>query len=97
MARVIFGTKLREKDCFTRHGPGCTTRQAQEDQSEPPWVWRRFWAGVDPERPPVHCISQDQGGKQGLTEATAGGRVFLIHCTRHFIRNLFMFFFPVLF
>lgn len=32
------------------------------------------------------------GHKQGLTEAIAGRRGFLIHCTRHFIRNLFIFF-----
>lgn len=93
MARVIFGTKLREKDCFTRRGPGCTICHTQEDQSKPPWVLRRFWVDVYPKHPPRASHIAGSGQKTRAYRGNCWQKSFLIHCTRHFIRNLFFFFF----
>lgn len=53
---------------------------------------RSFWAAVFPTYPlPVHRTLQDQGRK-GLQRQSLAEE-FLIHCTRHFIGNLFIIFF----
>lgn len=88
MARVIFGTKLRERRLFYKTWPCCTIYQTQED---PPWGLGDFgWVFIQ-DIPP--CIAYCRIRAQARSYRGNGRqKSFLIHCTRHFIRNLFIFF-----
>lgn len=69
---------------------------AWDDRASLVGTLRSFWAAVFPTYPlPVHRTLQDQGRK-GLQRQSLAEE-FLIHCTRHFIGNLFIIFFFLFF
>lgn len=78
-----------KEDCFTRHGPAVQYARHRKTLRE----FEEVLGGCLYRVSPCALHIAGSGHKQGLTEAIAGRRVFLIHCTRHFIRNLFIFFF----
>lgn len=78
MARVIFGTKLREKRLFYKTRPWLYNMPYTGRPEQTSVGFEEVLGGCLPKASPpaVHRILQDQGRKQGLTEAIAGRRVF---------------------